>query len=118
MGQRSFDTYTAHKKEYIEFNNDLKIVFKNVFKSEVTKKLNESEIWSNFGNFLKDTFYIKKKDKNALVFDDWENQELIKYSILKLESFFYTKYLSFLMTAGYLSFIGFLTICFIILEIF
>ncbi len=112
MAKKSFETYASHRIKYIEFYKNLSSV--KAFK-KVQANLNYDDVLSHFKAFVEEIFFIKSQKGQQ--FSDWANLELIQNSIFKLESFYYTKYLSFIMTAVYMCCIGVLTFCFIMLEI-
>lgn len=113
ISKKSYEEYAVHRVNYIDFHHNLEELTK--FKLELSPPTSD-DLWSEIQAFMEDIFFIRSK--KLISFNSQENSRLIEESVMKLESFFYTKYQSFIMSSVYLCCIAVLTFFFIIMEIF
>ena len=111
MSSKCLQDFQSHQTDYINFQK-----FVTAFSD---RKMSGEEFYkfNNIKEMLKAIFYINSGD-SSLDYNSSENLHLIKVSILKLESFYYTKYTNFVISSVYMLMIATFTLIFIILEIF
>ncbi len=108
---KALETYNSHKKNYIHFYMYLQNF--EIVKKVPNNRLEILNTWFQSNVFIENIFFIQNQE--GYNFSDSANLELIRNSIFKLQSFFYMKYLSALLSACSIFFIGFLTFCLILL---
>lgn len=113
FSKSSYETYQIHKFKHIEFQSSLKSLNLTYWKTTTDKN---DAFFSNAIDFFKNVLFFK--DQHLKRYDSYENLEAIKRSIAKIESYYYTKYLSLLMASGNFAVVALFTFLFIILEVF